>query len=85
MAHSGKLVSATGDVSTGPTQLWAVSTSLTAAGTLELRNGGAGGALLASLAAATAGHYPIPFGLRFSEGLHVTFADGAAGDVTFWL
>ena len=85
MAHSAKRVTGTGDVSTGPTRLLMISGVMSTAGTLELRDGGSGGTQLAEVDVPDGTFvYPIPFGMQFNGGLHVTF-DTAVGGVTFWL
>lgn len=85
MAHSGKQVTATGDVTTGSTVLWGIAGAITTAGTLTLRDDGSGGTVKATVDVA-AGNFSflIPFGMSFPNGLHVTFTT-AVGAVTFWL
>jgi len=85
MANSGKRVTGTVDVTTGPTKLWMLSGVTTTAGTLALRDGGASGTLKATVDVPVGAFaYPIPYGMSFPNGLHVTYTT-AAGGVTFWL
>lgn len=85
MANRGIQASGTGTVHDGPCNVMCMTTNLTTAGTLTLRDGGASGQIKATVdIAAGAGHYPIPFGLFFKTSLHVTYTT-AAGKVTFWV
>lgn len=85
MAHTGKRLTATGDVSTGPTKLYTVSGVFSAAGVVTLRDGGATGTVKATFdAPAAAFAIPIPHGMDFPGGLHATMTGTPVG-ITFWL
>lgn len=85
MANSAKRITATGDVTTGPTKLWGVSGVMTTAGVLTLRDNGAGGTVFATFdVPAAAFMFNIPYGMTFDHGLHVTFTT-AVGGVTLWM
>jgi hypothetical protein len=81
MANSVKRLTATGDVTTGPTNLQAITVSGTG-GTVELKDGGSGGVSKGVFGAVTS-HIVIPGGMRFPNGLHATLT--TADDVSFWL
>lgn len=85
MASTGIQLTGTGDVTTSPANLLGLAGSIIAAGTLTLRDGGAAGAVKATVDV-DAGNFSflIPFGMPFPGGLHVTFTT-ATGGVTFWL
>lgn len=71
MANSVKNITATGDVSTGPTNLLGIVNGATA-GSIVLRNGGAGGTVKATLPVAAAANILLTGGLKFPNGLHAT-------------
>lgn len=85
MAQSAKRLTATGDVSTGPTKLLAVSGVFTAAGLITLKDGGSSGVTKAVFDTPGAAFFiSIPHGLAFPSGLHATMTGTPTG-VTFWL
>lgn len=85
MAHSGKRLTATGDVSTGPATLYGISGVFTAAGVITLRDGGSGGTVKATFDAPASGFaISIPYAMEFPGGLHATMTGTPVG-VTFWL
>ena len=82
MANSAKQLTATGDVTTGPTMLRAI-TSAGATGNVILRDGGAAGVIKATFDVSAGWTLPIPGGMSFPNGLHATLT--TADEVAFWL
>lgn len=73
----------TGDVSTGPTKLYAISNGTTA-GSVVLRDGGASGTVKATFPVAVGQLINLmPLGMHFPGGLHATLT--TTNNISFWV
>lgn len=83
MIQSAVNLTATDDVTTGPTKLYAINNGTTA-GTVVLRDGGASGTIKATFPVAAGQHINlIPLGMRFPNGLHATLT--TTNNISFWV
>lgn len=81
MAQTAKNITSTGQVSTGPTTLWMVTTD--AAGDIVLRDTDENGAVKATFSVVAGMIVPVPWGMHFPGGLHATLT--TTDNVTFWI
>lgn len=83
MIQSAVNLTATDDVTTGDTKLYAISNGTTA-GSVVLRDGGAAGTIKATFPVAAGQLINIaPLGMRFPSGLHATLT--TTNNISFWV
>jgi hypothetical protein len=71
MIRTAVTITQTGNVATGPCVIYGILNS-GAAGTIALRDGGAGGTLVGTLVLAADQYLPLPSGWQFRTSLHAT-------------